>query len=512
MGVTRRDIQFYSQFCPANNPPVLRTWNNDGTPTSPQPNYSYSVCAGQQLCFMISAWDNTAGTDSTDITWNNPTNLVSNGATFIKCYNPVNRSSLGPKFDSVRFCWTPPASMASNLPYYFIVTAKDRACPVPARVTRSFSILVRRIPVAIINKTNKNCGYYDFTYTLQNSVPLNNSYTKFLVETSPNSNSYQTYNASSVTNHRFNLGGWYRIRLNLTTSPPPLPNGCPNDNIIDSVFINNPVDVTTRDSFNCFGTPVSVRVGGRYGTPYGLSYRYTFYSGTLNSTTVIRAFGIDSNCTINPPTPGVNSSYKVVIQDLNGCKDSAAFNLFTRNLPLKELPPTVRFCYSDRDTLNAGNSANSVSFWRWSKTPSTLDFTDTTSQKILPRDSGQYIVRKVDNFGCVRFDTSMVYINAQVPVNAGQNKTICFNDPPINIVALGTSAAIDSFQWRQVPIVDPTIVLSRSNTLTVSPPTNTTYQVTGFITYGGVTCSYVDSMDVTVKDLPAINRPSNISI
>ncbi|OYU97770.1 MAG: hypothetical protein CFE21_05630, partial [Bacteroidetes bacterium B1(2017)] len=381
MGITRRDIQFYSQFCPNNNPPVLRTFNDDGTLTTPQPNFSYSVCAGQQICFMISAWDNTATTDTTDMTWNAPSNLTGNGATFVKCYNPANRSSLGPKFDSMRFCWTPPASMASNLPYYFVVTAKDRACPVPARVTRSFSILVRKIPVAIINKVNKNCGYYDFSYTLQNSVPLNNTYTKILVENSPKSGSYVTYNASSVTNHRFTTGGWHKIRLQLTTAPPPLPNGCPNDNIWDSVLVATPVAVAARDTANCFNVPVSVPVKGSWGTPYGLGYRYTFYSGTMGSNTIIRAFGPDSNCTINPTTAGVNSSYKVVIQDLNGCKDSTSFRIFTRNLPLKELPSSMRFCYGTSDTLDAGNSINTVNTWRWYKSPVAPVLSDTMSQK-----------------------------------------------------------------------------------------------------------------------------------
>ncbi|MCF8427546.1 MAG: hypothetical protein K9I36_12490, partial [Bacteroidia bacterium] len=344
MGITRRDIQFYSKFCPPNNPPVIRTYDEDAVLTTPQPNFSYSICAGQTLCIIISGWDNTATTDSTDISWNSPSNLVANGATFVKLYNPVNRGITGPKKDSVKFCWTPPASMASNLPYYFVLTAKDRACPIPARATRSFSILVRRIPVATINKINKNCGYFDFTYTLQNSVPLNNSFTQFQVEVAPNSNVYQTYNSTSVSNHRFTIGGWHRVKLRLTTSPPPNPNGCPAI-ITDSVYIPPVVDVAVRDTANCFGTPVQVKASGHDGTPYGLSYRYTFYSGGLASTTVIRPFGIDSNVYINPATAGTTTQYKVIIQDLNGCKDSAAFNVFTRELPLKELPSSVRFCY-----------------------------------------------------------------------------------------------------------------------------------------------------------------------
>jgi len=512
MGITRRDIQFYSKFCPNNNPPVLRTFDKDGILTSPQPNFSYSVCAGQELCFLVSAWDNTAGWDTTDMNWNSPTLMVQNGATFVKAYNPANRGTLGPKNDSMRFCWTPSANMASNLPYYFVVTAKDRACPIPARVTRSFSILVRRIPTATINKVNKNCGYYDFSYTQTNNVPLNPSYTKFYVETNPNSNTYQTYSSATITNHRFTLGGWHRIRLQLTTAPPPNPNGCPNDNIWDSVFVLQPVSVTMRDTSNCFGVPVSVKASGKFGTPYGNSYRYTFYSGSMGSTTIVRPFGIDSNVTINPALPGVTTGYKVVIQDLNGCKDSTQFTVYTRPLPLKELPPSVRFCFGTRDTLDAGNSIGTISNWRWKKSPVSPVMADTVSQKILPQDSGLYIVRKMDFNGCIRVDSSMVYVNIQVPVSAGPNRTICFNDAPINIVASGIGAAIDSFQWRQVPIIDPNVVMSRTSTITVSPAANTTYQVTGFMTYGGITCSYVDSMDVTVKPLPIINRPSNYSL
>ncbi len=512
MGITRRDIQFYSKFCDNNNPPVLRTFDENGALTSPQPNFSYSVCAGQQICFIVSAWDNTAGWDTTDMTWNAPTLMVQKGATFVKAYNPAQRTTFGPKNDSMRFCWTPPAEMASNLPYYFVVTAKDRACPIPARTTRSFSILVRRIPTATINKVNKNCGYYDFSYTQTNTVPLNHSYTKILVETNPGSNSYTTYNASTVTNHRFMLGGWHKIRLMLTTAPPPNPNGCPNNNIWDSVFIQQPVSVTMRDSSNCFGTAVTVKANGQFGTPYGNSYRYTFYSGPAGSTNIIRPFGIDSNVSINPPVAGVTSGYKVVIQDLNGCKDSALFTIFTRQLPLKELPPSVRFCFAARDTLDAGHSNNSISNWRWSKSPVSPVMADSVSQKILPQDSGLYIVRKMDFNGCVRVDSSMVYVNIQVPVSAGPNRTICQNDAPINIVASGVGAAIDSFQWRQVPIIDPDLVISRTSSISVSPGTTTTYQVTGFMTYGGITCSYVDSMDVIVKPLPTINRPSNFSL
>jgi hypothetical protein len=512
MGITRRDIQFYSKVCPSNNPPVLRTFNTDGTLTTPQPNFGYSICAGQQLCFIVSGWDNTAGWDSTDMTWNAPTLLVSKGATFVKAYNPAQRAMLGPKYDSMRFCWTPGPEMASNLPYYFVVTVKDRACPIPARTTRSFSILVRRVPTATIQKVNKNCGFYDFSYTQTNVVPVNPAYTKFLIENSPNSNTYTQFNGATVNNHKFTQAGWHRIRLQLTTTAPPAPNGCPNDNIWDSVLVASPVEVSIRDTFNCFGTPVVARANGKFGVPFGSSYRYILYNGGMGSNTILRAFGIDSNFTINPPTPGVSSAYKVVIQDLNGCRDSTLLNVFTRNLPIKELPSSARYCFGTTDTVDAGNSNGTVNIWRWRKLPVSPVLSDSVSQKITPRDSGQYIVRKTDINGCSQLDTIMVYINEQVPVSAGPNRTICEKDAPINIIATGTTAAIDSFQWRAIPLSTPDVVLSRTANLSVSPPSTTSYQVRGFLTYGGVGCTHVDTMEVIVKPLPIINRPDHMSL
>lgn len=520
MGITRRDIQFYSQACPNNNPPVLRTYNDDGTPTSPQPNFNYAICAGQQVCFIVSAWDNTANWDTTDLNWNQapggnePNPIFNTGGTVTRLYNVGQRGTLGPKFDSVRFCWTPPASVARNLPYYLIFTGKDRACPIPARTTRSFSIVVRPTPLANINKINKNCGFYDFTYTQTNTVPLNLSYTQFQVETFPGSNAYTTYTGQSVTNHRFTNGGWHKVRLRLTTAPvlPTLPNGCPNNNIIDSVLIATPVDVTARDTFNCFGTPVSVPVKGKHGVPYGNSYRYTFYSGGMSGTNVIRIFGPDSNCSINPPAAGTTTVYKVVIQDLNGCKDSTGFSVFTRNLPTRELPASVRYCFGTSDSIDAGNSAGSVDTWRWTKTPVNPSLSDSVSQKIVPPDSGQYIVRKTDNFGCTNRDTIMVYVNPQVPVSAGPDRNRCSNDPAVTLTAVGMAASIDSFQWRRVPVTTPDTILASNSNLTVSPSGDTKYQVRGFITYGGITCSHVDTAEVRVIPAPVITRPTNMSI
>ncbi|OYU96850.1 MAG: hypothetical protein CFE21_00760 [Bacteroidetes bacterium B1(2017)] len=400
MGITRRDIQFGTQICAINNWPVLKTYSEVGTLSSPQPNYSYYVCAGQQLCFMLSAWDNTASTDSTDITWNAPANLVATGATFTKCYNPATRGTLGPKFDSVRFCWTPPDSMASNLPYYFVVKATDRACPLPANIVMSFSVLVRKIPVATIIKTIKSCGNYDFSYTLQNGVPLNLSNTLFKVETLPNSGIYQTYNANAVSNHHFANAGWYKIKLQVSTAPPPSPGGCTNNNILDSVLVQQPVSVSIRDTFTCFNTPVLVTAKGSYGAQFGANgYMYTFYSGDSNSTTVIKPISSDSTCLINYGTPFGTSNYKVLITDQNGCKDSAVFKVFTKqnlSVSLSTFGSTF-LCMGDSVKLQSSISSSNGYTWYNNNVP----IPNQIANFLIVKNTGSYRVAIADSSGCV---------------------------------------------------------------------------------------------------------------
>ncbi|MDP1727570.1 MAG: T9SS type A sorting domain-containing protein [Bacteroidota bacterium] len=439
VGINRRDIQFYSITCAANNPPVLRTYDASGTLTTPQPNYAYSVCAGQQLCFTVGAWDNASTTDTTDISWNAPSYLVSNGATFVKAYNNSTRSTLGPRLDSMRFCWTPPTSAAQNLPYYFVVNARDRACPVSGRTSHSFSIIVRRIPTAFITKTNRNCGYYDFGYSLTNSVSLNNAYAQFQIETAPGSNVFTSYNNTAVSNHRFLQGGMHRIKLRLTTVTPPMPNGCPNDNIFDSILVTMPVKVSMQDTSVCFGKSVKLQAHGSWGVPFGLGYRYTFYSGDISSTTIIRALNPDSNITLTPATAGIHN-YKVVITDLNGCTDSAAFTITSGVTASPEIihPALISACYNSGmialPNIVSTNKPGQVTWvWTYPLNPSAINGNQVIAANLLNQPAtppsnaaGNFInVTVSDSSGCSVKDSLIIAIFPKPIINAGPRRHFC---------------------------------------------------------------------------------------
>lgn len=54
--------------------------------------------------------------------------------------------------DSFNFCWTPPVSAARQTPYYFTVTARDRFCPLPGHISKTFGISVNAVlPVRLLH-------------------------------------------------------------------------------------------------------------------------------------------------------------------------------------------------------------------------------------------------------------------------------------------------------------------------------------------------------------------------
>src|SRR5205823_5626375 len=142
--------------------------------------------------------------------------------------------------------------------------------------------------------------------------------------------------------------------------------------------------------------------------------------------------------------------YKVVVSDLNGCKDSASFTIQTMPLPTRELLPKIRICPGQDTILDAGTSNGSVGIWKWHKNPAAPVMSDSISQRIMPNDSGLYTVKKIDLHGCVMWDTTRFYVNNVVPIDAGPDKIICFNDPLLKIRASGSTANIDSYKWSNL--------------------------------------------------------------
>lgn len=168
IGITRRDIQMVVLAnCVTNKIPKLIT-NPTSLSNPNEPRTNWEVCAGEQLCFTVTAQDSDftppSISDTTKLTWN--ASIASLGATFVKNYSnsQEQRKTLGPREDQWRFCWTPDDSLASNTPYYINITGKDQRCPKPGRITRAFSIKVLPKAAVTIAKSNLSCGQWQLSY------------------------------------------------------------------------------------------------------------------------------------------------------------------------------------------------------------------------------------------------------------------------------------------------------------------------------------------------------------
>lgn len=558
VGVTRRDIQFYSiTSCPPNEPPKFITYNDNGelvsstativpTPNPIPANYvpktSWSVCARNQLCFIIEARDGVESTDTTDMTWNAPP-TITNPANGTYSWNPTYPRFVWPnssdhigyiKYDRWRFCWTPSiaAYNPNRRPYYFTVSARDRMCPVPARSSRSFGITVNQTPDATIAVDSFKCGFYRLKYTLTPAtanVALNHSYTRWFVETSPGSGSYTQKTSDANNNYTmsttFSKGGKYNVYIRLSSTPPPTPNGCPNDSIPFTVNVPNPVSVDPPSAYNCFGEPVKVLSNGHYGLPGANRFEYFQLIGA--NYVSVRAKNFDSTATLTPPatgTPPYSTNYKVVITEpTQGCTNSANFSILTRALPPKQLLPEIRICQSTDTTFWADGVNNPISAnakYKWYKVMSgdTVPFVPTkvastfNSLGVTYKDSGDFVLIKTDAFGCKMWDSTRLDVNS-FPIKGGAGQSACLNDPPLTMRAVvPTGATVSGIRWYNATA--PLITLSDADTFQI--PTNVLdsqrYVITSNTVFAGVGCPASDTITVVISPQPLLSPITPYSI
>lgn len=356
-GITRRDFQFYSlSNGPANNPPKIITYDEYGqlisstgviSPTPPviPSNYvpltQWNTCANKPLCFYIEAQDDTASTDTTDLMWNAPfpiTDTSRGTYSFTPVYSRTvyanSNEHIGiVKYDRWKFCWTPRANNYNKKrPYYFVVNALDRVCPVPARTAQSFAITIDPGPDAVVSIDSSRCNFYRLKYTqtsATSSIPIDHSQTKWNVETSPGSGQFIEYYPDANNNFKLSLNfsqiGVYKVYLKLASA---LANSCVNDSIFYLLNIPNPVSVIAPLANNCFGRPVKLTAHGMAGVAN--QNKFEFFQWVNGNYVSIRANSLDSTITITPPlsSNSTNASYMVTITEpVKNCSQSAYFTI-----------------------------------------------------------------------------------------------------------------------------------------------------------------------------------------
>jgi hypothetical protein len=158
VGITMRNLQLYNKPCLDNNLPRLVT--NPSLPDG-KPKFNWNVCAGEQICFDVTAKD-------TDFI----SSLHRIDSTYLEMISSITRPesklSFKPTFDinnrprevTYKFCWQTEEDDASTLPYYFTIIGEDNYCPDVGRVSRAFAIHVDPSPKGSIQYSDLKCNKY----------------------------------------------------------------------------------------------------------------------------------------------------------------------------------------------------------------------------------------------------------------------------------------------------------------------------------------------------------------
>jgi hypothetical protein len=528
VGITQRDLQLYVFNCPGNNPPRFAT-----IPSGPnnRPVYDYAVCAGEELCFTIIAKDTDVYPalprfDTTYMSWNQ--GIVRPGKLTFQPTYPVGPGLPRPREDSWQFCWKTEESDGRTLPYYFTVTGVDKFCPNVGIVTRAFSIRVLPQPKANGDKRDLLCGKWVYR-AFKTEVRQNFSAATMRIASNPFdygfTNGFRTIPIRAlnpgpnptgpITDPRpifidtftYTRGGKYLVEFTVT-SPGYFPGQACTRVYTDTIVVDTPVVASVKDTFTCKFTSINITASGKHGTP---PYRYAWYRNSRGIAPIKGPLQINGEFVEAADT--ANTKYIVEVIDLRGCRAYDSTILDIKDLPTPRFSPdSARICAGQSFTLNPGNNNGNKVSYLWFKN-NMLEQDDTT-QTVIKKDSGSYVVLMTDSFGCKMRDTFNLRVNLPVVVNAGADTSVCPRDTVLLIANGGYKYKWDRIQGPGLVNVQ---AKGYSNSFRAAPNVTTDYVVTAYQSYPDTTSSYLecsntDTVRVNAKPLPNLSptQPQNL--
>jgi len=519
IGSVERDIQITVINC-SNIIPELSGINGTG-------NFSASVCANQQLCFSITSSDQDA-VQNTQIFWDQSIP----GATF--SVSPGNR-------ENGTFCWTPPLSAISTVPYCFTVTVLDDNCPYAGTQTYSYCITVQGAEVNAGSDVFLGCsssgattttltatatggsGIYNYQWSTGATTPsisagpgtyvvtVNNSgcvtrdtvvvsaggttpVATFTASTSCSGTAAVFNNQSSIAGGNISGVSWSfgdgttSTQNNPTHTYPGPGNytvtlvvtaGSCADTLVQQVTLapDQPVAAFTAANV-CLGESVQFN-NQSTSTSNIVSWNWDLGNG-MSSLSASPAYTYT-----NPGTYAVS----LTVTNAAGCTSSITRNVIVRPLPVSDAGDDVVICEGSGTTLTASGGGT----YQWSPSGSTA-----ATWNVSPTQSTDYIVTVANNWGCEDSDTVSVVVQPLPVLNLGPVVPIC--EGATATISAGTSSTLD-YSWSPGGMTTAQI--------TVSPSQNTNYFVVATDTIG---CSSSASVSVVINPIPqAILSTTDVS-
>lgn len=359
VGITRRDFVVMVVDCSNNNIPRI------------EPPFSSQFCSGVRKCIDINTDDDDLS-DTVQLFWNKGIK----GATFTNNNKQV-------RLASGQVCWTPHDSDVSNIPYTFMVTAKDNACNFIGQSVRGYSIFVRQSPKAELTSNWLSCGDVAYSMTPTNTVNGFNFYYNL------RDSAYTILETRYAQTDTVQVPpGRHYLELVLSSSTP-----CPIS-IVDTLDIPNYIQVQLpSDTTVCYGDTLNLnaQIGGGQ-SPYTGTWVDAYSNQNLNLNNTAWSSRVSDTLFLR---------YRA--SDGLGCVHSDSIKVQVRALPAVNLGPDQAFCAGDSLQLDRGVDTLQYLF-EWSNAD--------TGQFLWVANGGNVWLKVSDTFGCVNADTITVLENA----------------------------------------------------------------------------------------------------
>jgi gliding motility-associated-like protein len=229
-------------------------------------------------------------------------------------------------------------------------------------------------------------------------------------------------------------------------------NGCIGvDTITVSVNPKPTVTINSSATAICQGQPVTLQANG------GISYSW---HTNLNAN-----FSNASLVTVNPNSSTI---YTLIGTSANGCKDTATQNIIVNSLPNISITNTkpAFICPNDSISLNASGGIS----YSW-QPASGLSSTTSNNVTAHPTTNTLYTVIGSDG-NCINTDTISVFI---------KNITPAVVSPDTAKICLGQTATFIASGGNNYTWLSPSnIVIGNSSSLSISPNSDSTYQLNYF--------------------------------
>lgn len=271
----------------------------------------------------------------------------------------------------------------------------------PCQLNQQHTITVLATPdpqISIVGTTNI-CAYQ----------------TTQLLATSPVGGSYAWSTGASGTSINVNSSGSYWVYV-LNAS------GCGDSDTLAVSITNypqsNPV-ISPATPVICNGQPVTLSTVGSYSS-------YSWSNGSIIATSIANTTG----------------TYSVIVQDANGCLDTANTNVIASNISVNITGDTV-LCSGETSTLTASGGSSYI----WN--------TSETTNSINVNSSGNYFASSTNANGCSDADTISVANSNFTPGLTGDT-IVCPGDNVDLTASGGTTYLWNTFSTNaniQIPIV-----------------------------------------------------------